>query len=298
MNRLSVSAPAKINLTLDVLARRPDGYHDIRSLMQTISLHDTLDITHTPETPGVRLEVVGPEAAGVPADETNIVHKAAVRLQKIAAARGTVPGNHSGLHITLTKRIPSQAGLGGGSSDAAATLNAVNTLFGLRLSTHRMTEIAASLGADVPFFLSGGTALVEGLGEQVTPRRSLAFFDWVVIVKPPVGVSTALAYAALDAIPDRVPGTATAAWSTPRASGQAYAVGNDFQAVVASQYPEVAAALHAMTFNGGKGPLLCGSGAAIFRLLPNEGAAERLAAHVRSANVGTVWITRLHRRSE
>jgi len=168
MTSLTRDAYAKINLTLDVGARRSDGYHDIYSIMQTISLHDTLTVIQTANVPGVRLEVTGDEGAGIPADESNLVHRAAVRLQKVAVARGIIPGNGSGLHILLHKRIPSRAGLGGGSSDAAATLLVVNDLFGLALSHVRLAEIGAALGADVPFFLTGGTALVGGMGERVS----------------------------------------------------------------------------------------------------------------------------------
>ena len=193
MKSVTRRAYAKINLTLDVGTRRADGYHEIRSVMQTVALHDTLTVTATPEAPGIHLEVQGEEAAGVPADQTNLVHQAAVRLQKIAAARQTLTGGQCSLHITLHKRIPSQAGLGGGSSDAAAAMLAVNALFGLSLTPRRLSEIGAALGADVPFFLTGGTALAEGLGEKIIPLPPLVP-DWpLVVVKPRVGVSTAAA---------------------------------------------------------------------------------------------------------
>jgi 4-diphosphocytidyl-2-C-methyl-D-erythritol kinase len=298
MNHLVVEAPAKINLTLDVLARRPNGHHDLRSVMQTVSLCDSLLIASTPEAPGIRLEVNGPEARGVPADETNIVYKAAARIQKHAAAMGTWPENRSGVHITLTKRIPSQAGLGGGSSDAAATLKALDTLYALRLPPEQLTGIAASLGADVPFFISGGTALVEGLGERVTPLTPFEFDGWVVLVKPTVGVATGQAYAALDAITNRVPGQATGDWEKSGFSNGSFTPSNDFQPVVLVGYPEVAAVYEAMIFSDGIPPLLCGSGSAIFRLLPTEAAASRLADHIRRNGVGKVWVTRLHRRNE
>ena len=288
MSQITCPAYAKINLTLDVGPRRADGYHDIRSVMQTIALHDTLTVTATPET-GVHLEVVGEEADGVQADETNLVHKAAVRLQKIAAARELVPGNHSGLHILLHKRIPSQAGLGGGSSDAAATLIAVSRLLGLTLSAVRLREIGASLGADVPFFLTGGTVLAEGLGEKITPLPALVP-DWpLVVVKPVAGVSTAAAYAALDAVPDRKMSDATQRWL----SGQQVPA-NDFEAVVLPSYPEVAAAyaLLSQTVEDGESfrPLLCGSGSALFLRASSQAAAEQIAARV-TAEVG-MWVTR------
>ena len=290
MMTLTRHAPAKINLTLDVGARRADGYHEIRSIMQTVALHDTLTVTRTPNRPGVRLEVVGEESEGIPSDESNLAHRAAVRLQKTAAAQGFVAGNASGLRVTLHKRIPSQAGLGGGSSDAAACLLAVHDLLGFSLTPGRLAEIASSLGADVPFFLSGGTALVEGLGERVTPLPGLKPAWPLVIVKPGVGVSTAAAYAALDALPGRTPGRATEAWLGGRRE-----IRNDFEGVVFPLHPEIMAAytLLSQTSRAGESfrPLLCGSGSCLFRRTADAGEAERLASDLRQAGAGKVWVT-------
>ena len=288
-NALTTSAFAKINLTLDVGARRPDGYHEIRSVMQTIGLHDMVTITRTPEEPGVRLEVVGDEAGGVPVDASNLVHRAAVRLQKIAAGRQILSGRQSGLHLRLEKRIPSQAGLGGGSSDAAATLRAVSALFGLNLSPQRLTALGTELGADVPFFLTGGTALVEGLGERVMPLPPVSPAWPLVIVKPPVGISTAWAYGALDALSGRRPGQATADWL---AGGTR--PGNDFERV-ALTIPEIAA-VYALLHDAPERepqtpPLLCGSGSAMFCRVHDHAAAEDLAGRVLRAGGGQAWVT-------
>lgn len=294
MNVVTHAAHAKINLTLDVGPRRPDGYHNVRSVMQTIGLHDTLTVALAPP-PGVHLKITGDEAGGVPSDETNLVHKAAVRLQKIAAARGVLPGNESGLQITLHKCIPSQAGLGGGSSDAAATLLAINDLFindlfGLRLSLARLGEIGAALGADVPFFLTGGTSLAEGLGEKITPLPPLVPAWPLVVVKPSVGVSTAAAYTALDAVPGRTAGGATERWLQGRQTPT-----NDFEAVILPAYPEVAAAYAFLSQTAEAGesfrPTLCGSGAALFLRTSTPDAAEAVAAQVRAAGVGKAWVT-------
>ena len=290
MMTLTRHAPAKINLTLDVGARRADGYHEIRSIMQTVALHDTLTVTRTPDRPGVRLEVVGEESEGVPSDESNLVHRAAVRLQKTAAAQGVVAGNASGLRVTLHKRIPSQAGLGGGSSDAAACLLAVHDLLGLSLTQERLAEIASSLGADVPFFLSGGTALVEGLGERIAPLPGLEPAWPLVIVKPGVGVSTAAAYAALDALPGRTPGRATEAWLGGRRE-----IGNDFEGVVFPLYPEIRAAFTLLSQTSGAGesfrPLLCGSGSCLFRRVADVQEGERLVDDWKKAGAGRAWTT-------
>lgn len=285
MNSITVSAPAKINLTLDVGQRRPDGFHDIRSIMQTVALHDTMDIDLRSDQPGVRLSVKGDEADGVPADASNIVHRAATCLLALVPAA-------PGLQITLTKHIPSQAGLGGGSSDAAATLRGLNTLLGLSLPLHRLTEIAAALGADVPFFFVGGTALVEGLGERVTPLPSLSP-DWpLVIVKPPAGIPTAWAYNALDALPERTPGCATAAWLR---CGPESALANDFEEIVTRHLPAIQSLYDLLrqtnTIEGSFTPLLCGSGSALFRRMESVSAAEQMAERMRQANVGKVWVT-------
>ena len=289
MSVITRAAHAKINLTLDVGPRRPDGYHSVRSVMQAIGLHDTLTVALAP-IPGVHLSITGDEADGVPTGETNLVHKAAVRLQKIAAARGVLAGNQSGLQIDLHKRIPSQAGLGGGSSDAAATLLAVNDLFGLRLSPARLNEIGATLGADVPFFLNGGTALAAGLGEKITPLPPLVP-DWhLVVVKPDAGVSTAAAYAALDTVLGRTAGGATERWLQGRQTPA-----NDFEAVILPAHPEVAAAyaLLSSTAEAEKSfkPLLCGSGAALFLRTSTHIAAEAAAEKVRAAGAGKAWVT-------
>ena len=290
MTSLTRNAYAKINLTLDVGPRRADGYHDISSVMQTIGLHDTLTVSQTADAPGVHLEVTGDEGEGVPSDESNLVHRAAVRLQKVAAAREVIPGGLSGLHILLHKRIPSQAGLGGGSSDAAATLLAVNDLLGLTLSLLRLSEIGVALGADVPFFLTGGTALVRGIGERVTPLPPLHPPWFLVVVKPLVGVSTAAAYAALDALPGRVPGSATEAWWNNEQG-----LSNDFEAAVFPTHPEIAAAYALLSQTDGTEesfrPLLCGSGAAIFRRVASAEEAHRLAKHITGVGAGKVWIT-------
>lgn len=282
MTSITRKAYAKINLTLDVGPRRPDGYHDIASIMQTVALHDTLTITPTPNVPGVRLEVTGAEAEGVPADDTNLVHRAAVSLLQNTDAPG--------VHVTLHKRIPSQAGLGGGSSDAAATLRAVNDLFGLSLPLQKLTEIGTALGADVPFFLTSGMALVKGLGEQVTDLKSFQPLWHLVIVKPNVGVSTAGAYAALDAVHQRRSGSATDAMLTGEMR-----LGNDFEAVILLAYPEIAAAYAALSWTPQTDesfkPLLCGSGSALFKRVSTREEGERLAQRIEAAGLGKAWVT-------
>lgn len=181
---LTLAAYAKLNLTLEVLGKRPDGYHEVRSVLQTVDLHDTLSLA---AAPSLQLHCDQPELQG----EDNLVLKAARLLRESA---GDVPG----ASITLTKRIPIAAGLGGGSSDAAATLVGLSRLWNLGLPTGDLAPLAAQLGSDVPFFLHGGTALVEGRGEVVVPlppgpRR------WFLIVRPAILIpaKTKTMYAAL-----------------------------------------------------------------------------------------------------
>lgn len=176
---LTIEAPAKINWFLRILRKREDGCHDIVSLMQRITLCDTLTLEHSD-----RIEVI--TDANIPLAD-NLVYKAAVLLKERAGA-------DSGARIKLKKEIPLAAGLGGGSSDAAATLTGLNRLWDLGMTAEGLADIGASLGSDVPFFLSSPAALVEGRGERVSPWRP-GSSRILVLVKPSIGVSTAWAYA-------------------------------------------------------------------------------------------------------
>lgn len=168
-SRIEIEAHAKVNLTLEVLGKRDDGYHDIVSIMQTIDLHDTVSLTAAHD---VTLVCDDPELGG----EDNLALVAAHRLKEVA-------GVDAGVEITLVKRIPVSAGLGGGSSDAAAVLNGLNRLWQLELPLSELETIAAGIGSDVPYLLSGGTALVQGRGEHVVPLAH-ANVQWMVVVSP------------------------------------------------------------------------------------------------------------------
>ena len=185
--KLTVPAFAKINLGLRVLGRRPDGYHEISTVFQTISLHDTL----TFETaPGGQLELVCTDTE-IPSDETNLVLRAASALRERF-------GVTSGARVGLEKVIPAGGGLGGGSSDAAITLAALATLWGVETDAGELAEIGSRLGADVPFFLTGGTALGTGTGTDIRPLADAPKMH-LCVVTPDVRVSTAEAYGALGA---------------------------------------------------------------------------------------------------
>ena len=184
MGPLELRAHAKVNLTLEVLGKRDDGYHEIASVVQTIDLHDTLTLETADE---LALECDRPELAS----PENLAFKAAALLKE-----ETGYGNGASIHIQ--KRIPVSAGLGGGSSDAAAALVGLNRLWGLGLTTERLLPLAARLGSDVPFFLHGGTAMVRGRGELVRPMPP-ADLAWFVVLSPAIDVSdkTASMYATL-----------------------------------------------------------------------------------------------------
>ena len=182
---MKLSAPAKVNLSLRVLGKRADGYHDLESLMAPLSICDTVEINLEPGADNFSLTC---SDLTVPGDASNL---ALVAAREFAAVTGVSPGGH----IHLEKRIPHGAGLGGGSSNAAAVIRGLNTLTDLRLPWKKLEEIAARVGSDVPFFIRGGAAWVRGRGERIDPCDLPQQF-FLVLIKPPFGVSTAWAYSA------------------------------------------------------------------------------------------------------
>src|SRR3569833_424822 len=252
MREAGAIAYAKVNFTLDILDRREDGFHAIRSIMQTVSLSDTLHIRLGAGSRGITLNVGGDHAAAAPADEPNLV----VRAVRAVLKEADIDEDTVSLEIDLTLGIPGQAGLGGGSSDAATALALTSRFFDLDLSQETLLRLAASLGSDVPFFLIGNTCLVEGRGEQVTaldgrlcrPNEQKHF----VICKPEVDVSTALAYAALDNARESrdVRYDSTSAWLDAFESGQELPLWNDFEPIILKLYPEIGRAHQILIDNG------------------------------------------------
>ena len=256
-------APAKINLTLEVLARRDDGYHGIRSVMVPLDLADELAIERANRF-SFSCDVA--ELDG----ESNLA-AAAARALGTPAAR-----------IALHKRIPVQAGLGGGSSDAAAVLRAaMSGVFGDGPPRDWLT-IARELGSDVPFFLAGTAALVEGTGERVTPAGALPRWH-ALIVKPPVAVSTAHAYETLDARPrprrsrsDSVSLAALEALQRADFDSVEALLQNDFHDAITQQVPEVAGTVEALRAAGARSALLAGSGSCVFTLAPHRARVDAI----------------------
>lgn len=276
---MTVCSFAKLNYTLDVLSQRPDHFHNLASVMQCISLADVIVLTEA-DAPGIEITCTAP---GIPADETNLAYRAAEAALRAA-------GRNTGLHIELNKQIPSQAGLGGGSSNAAYTLRGVNELLGLNLDMATMSAIAADLGSDVPFFLTGGTAAVRGRGESVTPLPDGPPL-WFVIVKPDAAVPTAWAYRKLDENPDRISARATHAMEEDLASGDVERIVsrmiNDFEQVVYEEHMAIALAHDDLLMARARNARLCGSGAAVFGVAYSFSEAQRIAdlVHKRYANV-------------
>jgi len=258
-------AHAKVNLDLRVLGTRPDGFHELRTVFQAIELHDTLTWTERPGPFTVKCRT-----AGVPTDATNLVWQAADRLWK-ALGRADEPRD---VVVTIEKQVPLQAGLGGGSADAAAALLALARLWGGAPVT-LLREVGTSIGADVSFFLSGGTALGLGLGEEIYPLVDLPP-HWIVIVRPPFGVSTAEAYAWYD--DDREAGLKEprelqllpVPWPTRAAQ-----MINDLEPPVVRRHPEITTLKAALREAGAVAAAMSGSGSAVFGLFRSRAAASR-----------------------
>jgi 4-diphosphocytidyl-2-C-methyl-D-erythritol kinase len=257
---VSFLAPAKLNLSLQVFGKRPDGYHHIRSVMVPVSLYDEVTMEEAPS--GIAVEC---DAPGVPTDGTNSCHKAAALFLAWSGAP-------AGVRIRIRKTIPVESGLGGGSSDAAAALKGLIALTGKHPPAEELSAMAARVGADVPFFLPGGAALVEGFGERLTPLPWNVPFH-AVIVRPAFGLSTREGYARLG----REPGEAPPSGDVPSfrtLSDVAAAVRNDFEEAWGPARPEIAEIKGGLTAAGALAAGLSGSGSAVFGLFASEGAAR------------------------
>lgn len=276
-HRILLRAPAKLNLSLCIGRRRPDGFHDLESLFQAVGLYDELRIEAAPAAAGITLRATDPT---LPCDARNTVYRAAVALREAHA-----PGRGARLH--LTKRIPSEAGLGGGSSDAAAALIGLNRLWQLGLPVEALLPLAAAVGSDVPFFLHGGCALVRGRGEIVSPLSWVAP-GWLVIARPAFGVSTARAYADLAAGRGDAPHPDCAAVTEPLlealsrsdTAAAARTLRNDLEAPVTARHPEIEALRQALLAVGALAARMSGSGSAVFGLFSGEDAARTGAARL------------------
>lgn len=267
---MRVAAPAKVNIFLRILAKEESGYHQLETLYSAVDFCDEI-VLHRTER-GVSIEVVGPS---VGPDEENLAYRAADELLNAA-------GFTAGVHVRLTKNIPVGAGLGGGSSDAGATLRALNRLLGMPFSASALLEIAGRLGADVPFFASGaGAALAWGRGERLMPTHGAAGVP-VLLALPSLRIATAEAYENLS-VPER---TAPVALSLDGLGRPETLVGlavNDFEDSVFERHPELGTLRAELQNEGALTARLSGSGSALFGLFSDSAAAERAHASLSSS---------------
>lgn len=266
MNTIRLKAFAKINLGLDVVKRRNDGYHEVRMIMQTIGLYDKLTINRSNHT-GVTVKT---NLHYLPTDENNLVYKAAALIK-------TEYNINQGVSILLEKKIPVAAGMAGGSSDAAATLFGLSRLFDLKLSRERLMELGLTLGADVPYCIMRGTALSEGIGEILTPLPPFPPCH-VLIVKPPINVSTKYVYEHLtlneDVTHPNIDGIIKGIKQNDL-YGAMKDFGNILETVTVKEYPIIGEIKEKMLSNGALISLMSGSGPTVFGLFDDLKAAEK-----------------------
>lgn len=274
MKTVTLIAPAKINYLLDVIYKRPDGYHELRMIMQRINLCDEISISLV-STPGINVTC---SSIGVPNGPDNIAWKAARMLLDIAE---TVIG----VNIKIKKNIPVAAGLGGGSSDAASVLMGMNELLNLDLSEQELMKIGRNLGADVPFFIFKKSALAEGIGEILTPLQNMPKC-WILLVNPGIHVSTAWVYSSLQLTSRNELNKLPEFFDTVEQIA-AY-MSNDLEPVTISEFPVIADIKMQMLNLGAVGSMMSGSGPTVFGIFNNFDIAE---AARKSITENTNWFS-------
>lgn len=272
MEKILQRAYAKINIGLDVLQRRADGYHEVKMIMQTVDIYDNLILEKKPEA-GIELHVDNSE---LPLDGNNLIYKAADLLFREKSIT-------EGVKITLTKRIPIAAGMAGGSADAAAALRGLNELFGMGYSTTQLQELGVRLGADIPYCVVGGTMLSEGIGEILTPLPAPPE-RFLVIAKPDINVSTGYVYGNLHADrleyhPD-IDGMIEAI-KDGNMQGITERMGNVLETVTVREYPVIEELKEALRRHGAENALMSGSGPTVFGIFESKEMAEYAAEAVR-----------------
>jgi 4-diphosphocytidyl-2-C-methyl-D-erythritol kinase len=290
MAAVTLRAFAKINLSLRIKAARTDGFHDVETVLQSIDLFDR--VTCAVRRGPFEIRCTTP---GVPLDRTNLVWKAAHRLWREAGREGE-PRDAA---VTLEKAIPMQAGLGGGSSDAAAALKGLRRAWNLRVADSRLFAIAAGLGSDVPYFLVGGTALALGRGEQVYPLEDLPRLH-VVLILPPFGVATRDAYAWLDERRKREPVSENLGEEDRRPRVLApllyAALGNDLEAPVLERHPVIGQLKQRLSDKGAIIAAMSGSGSTVFGVFTSAGPARTALRSVQKQGVRAIAARFLKRR--
>lgn len=285
-NDISLKALAKINLGLDVVRRREDGYHEVRMIMQTIHLYDRLDIKRTQE-PGIQIQT---NLSFLPVNENNLIYKAAKLLMDEFSIT-------DGVSVKLDKRIPVAAGMAGGSTDAAAMLIGVNRLFSLGLTKRQLMERGVQIGADVPYCIMRGTALAEGIGEALSPLPPMVKCP-VLIAKPSISVSTKFVYQNLklddttihldiDRLIDDI--------KAKNLHDIAAHMGNVLETVTIPNYPVIDEIKKHMLSNGAVGAMMSGSGPTVFGLFDDEDTAKKAYKAMRSSHLARqVYLTSVY----
>ena len=284
MRKIQIEAPAKINLTIDVLFKRPDGYHEVEMIMQTIGLKDVVDIELLSE----KSIKVTSDCESIPNDETNLVWQAAdmmINEYRLDA----------GLKIHIHKRIPVAAGLAGGSADAAAVIRGINELFDLKRPKKELMASGKTLGADVPFCIQGGTAIARGIGEKIIPLKPLSDIA-LVLVKPPYSISTKEVYSRLDVknIKNR-PSTMEMVKNIQNQDLDSISKGlcNVLEQVTLRMYPELEEIRNELLNLGALGSLMSGSGPTVFGIFETKQDAKKAAKKL-SFEQSLVYVTEVN----
>ncbi|MBI2926360.1 MAG: 4-(cytidine 5'-diphospho)-2-C-methyl-D-erythritol kinase [Verrucomicrobia bacterium] len=284
--RLTRQSPCKVNLLLNILGQRPDGFHELETVLQPVPLWDVLEFTRA--GPGIGLTCSNP---ALPLDATNLVHRAAAAFLQAARI-------DEGVQIHLEKKIPLAAGLGGGSGNAATTLRALNDLFDRPLSAEQLHALATELGSDVPFFLQDKPALGTGRGERITPLEPFAALRGAVmlLIHPGFGIAAAWAYQQLASFPSALkgqPGRALKLISLLQAddlaaAGQSFY--NSLEAPALNKYPVLALYQEFLRAQGAAATLMSGSGSTTFALFKSQAAAEEAAERFRGRFGSACWM--------
>lgn len=286
MDKIKLKALGKINLGLDVLGRRPNGYHDVRMVMQTVYLYDQILLEKT-DKEGISLET---NLFYLPVNENNLAYRAAKMLIDEFAIK-------EGVHISLEKHIPVAAGMAGGSSNAAAVLYGMNRLFQLGLTDQELMDRGVQLGADVPYCIMRGTVLAEGIGEKLTPLPAMPKCH-VLLAKPPISVSTQKVYEKLDAqkvtkhpdIDGILLGLQTGDLKKITSS-----IGNVLENVTITEYPQIERIKDVMKEEGALNAMMSGSGPTVFGIYDDKMLARRAAARIREEQLAKqVHVTTMH----
>ena len=286
MDKIKLKALGKINLGLDVLGRRPNGYHDVRMVMQTVYLYDQILLEKT-DKEGISLET---NLFYLPVNENNLAYRATKMLIDEFAIK-------EGVHISLEKHIPVAAGMAGGSSNAAAVLYGMNRLFQLGLTDQELMERGVKLGADVPYCIMRGTVLAEGIGEELTPLPAMPKCH-VLLAKPPISVSTQKVYEKLDAqevtkhpdIDGILLGLQTGDLKKITSS-----MGNVLENVTITEYPQIERIKDVMKEEGALNAMMSGSGPTVFGIYDDKMLARRAAARIREEQLAKqVHVTTMH----